>query len=142
MKITLKKKKKLRHSTGNPSSPGTLPDCYFDITLSFKSPSTCIHQLPNTLIFASLTSATFSTCSNYCPSPPNLNTITPYLPTQILYNLISCLLSFPHSHYLFPKHFLLPSKSFPRRSPHRQSATLFATFTARFRTTLCARYLS
>ena len=61
-----------KYSTGNTSSPGALR--YFisftasltstsDIILPFKSPNNGIRQLPTTLIFASLTSATFSTYS-------------------------------------------------------------------------------
>ena len=64
-----------KHSTGYPSSPGALPDLISftasltssnDIALSFKSHNTGIRQLPTSLIFASLTSATFWTCSKCC----------------------------------------------------------------------------
>ena len=51
-----------KHSTGNPSSPGALPDFVHSLppyflqrfALSFKSPNTGICQLPTTLIFNNL----------------------------------------------------------------------------------------
>ena len=62
-----------------------------------------------------------------CTSPSHLYIITQYLSINILCHLINCLLTFPHSLYLFSNISLLPSKLFPNRSPHHRSAILFAT---------------
>ena len=50
-------------------------------------------------------------------------------------NYAQKLLSLPPYYYVFI--FLLPSKSFPNRSPHRRSTILLAAWTASFTATLC-----
>ena len=48
---------------------------------------------------------------NILPISFHFYAITQYLTINILYHLFPCLFTFPHSLYLIPKHFLLPSKN-------------------------------
>ena len=77
--------------------------------------------------------SSFSTCSKYSAtfSPQNHPAIFDH------YHLVPCLLTLPHSLYLFPKRLLVPSKSFPNRPPHS-----FRNVNCFFTRALCARYLS
>ena len=49
-----------------------------------------------------------------CPFPPHLYTIMQYLTINFLYPLILCLLTFPHSLYLFPKHLFVTLEIIPK----------------------------
>ena len=59
-----------------------------------------------------------------CSSPCHLCSITQYLTINILYHPIPCLLAFPHSLYLIPKHFFVTPEIIPQSfspSPVRHS---------------------
>ena len=96
------------------------PSSSYDMALSIKSANTDIRQLPTTLIL------------NLPPrhlthSRPAQNTLPIYSPLHhhaIFDHLHPCLLTFPHSLFLFPKHLFLTLKSIPQSlspSPVRHS---------------------
>ena len=104
-----------KHFTGNPSSPGALPDSFHSlppllpltILLLFHSnlptPVSANCQLHWYLPPRHLPSYSVHLWEILCP-PPHHNTITQYFNIHIHYHLIPCLLTFLHSLYLFPKH--------------------------------------
>ena len=91
-----------KHFTGKPSIPGALPDDFFSFT--------GIRQLPTTLIFAFLTSASFRTCLKYsahflltCTPSRNILPLHPLPSHPLPAHLSSSALHFSKTSFCYPR---------------------------------------